>query len=245
MTWESEMNENKQHRLVAMEGPDQGRAYPLQGMICTLGRASDNTLVVDSPRVSRHHAQIRLLPSGAVIEDMGSTNGTWVNQRRLRGPHQLSSGDAISLADFISFRYEVEGEMRTEQVEGADRGRSTQVMGDDLPVPDDYAEAHDYPTPEPETGSDDVVFTPAYEPVTPGGTAPQVGEPVEARDRRPTWVYILIGILVLVIFACVAFAVYLWFAPLEFWEWVFDLFGVPMPTEGMLLWMKGALVIFS
>lgn len=230
------MNENREHMLVVVEGPDQGHTYPLQGMICTLGRASDNTLVIDSPRVSRHHAQIRLLPSGAVIEDMGSTNGTWVNQRRLRGPHELASGDLVSLADFISFRYVVEGGTRTEQFGVPDAGSSTQIMGDDLPVPDDYAEAHDYPTPEPQAGSDDVVFTPAYEPVTPGGGGPG-GEAVEAEGGRPTWVYVLIGVLVLLICACIGFAVYLWFAPVEFWERVFDLFGLPLPTESVLFWV--------
>jgi hypothetical protein len=230
------MNENKHHMLVVVEGSDQGHTYPLQGMICTLGRASDNTIVIDSPRVSRHHAQIRLLPSGAVIEDMGSTNGTWVNQRRVRGTHQLSSGDLISLADFISFRYRIEGEPHTERFGTPDEESSTQIMGDDLPVPDDYAKAHDYPTPEPGVGSDDVVFTPAYEPVTPDGTEDE--DFAETKDRRPTWVYILIGLLVLLICACVAFAVYLWFAPVEFWERVFDLFGIPMPTEGMILWVS-------
>ncbi len=235
------MNENKQHMLIVMEGPDQGHTYPLQGMICTLGRASDNTVVVDSPRVSRHHAQIRLMPSGAVIEDMGSTNGTWVNQRRLRGTHELASGDVISLADFISFRYVVEPESRTEQFDAPGVGGSTQVMDDDLPVPDAYTGDRDYVTPEPEEGLDDVVFTPAYEPVTPGVAASDIDESTGADQRRPTWVYILIGILVLLICACVAFAVYLWFAPVEFWERVFDLFGIPMPTEAMILWMGTSL----
>lgn len=231
------MNDDKQHMLIVVEGPNQERAYPLQGMICTLGRASDNTIVVDSPRVSRHHAQIRLLPSGMVIEDMGSTNGTWVNQRRLRGIHELSSGDLISLADFISFRYMVESETRAEQF-GARRGSSsTQVMDEDIPVPDAYAEERDDVTPEPEEVSDEVVFTPTYEPVMPEAAGPELGEPPDVEERRPTWVYILIGVLVLLICACVAFAVYLWFAPVEFWERVFDLFGLPMPTEGMLLWL--------
>ena len=232
------MSDDQQHMLVVVEGPNQGHTYPLQGMICTLGRASDNTLVIDSPRVSRHHAQIRLLPSGAVIEDMGSTNGTWVNQRRVRGKRELSSGDMISLADFISFRYLVESEGRTERFGGAGEGGSTQIMGDDLPVPDDYAEAHDYPTPEPAMGSeDDVVFTPAYEPVSPDMAASGMGDYGDMEEGRPTWVYILIGLLVILICACVAFAVYLWFAPVEFWQRVFDLFGIPMPTGVMLLWM--------
>jgi len=237
------MNENKQHTLVVVEGPDRGRTYALQGMICTLGRASDNTLVIDSPRVSRHHAQIRLLPSGAVIEDMGSTNGTWVNQRRLRDTHQLASGDLISLADFISFRYMVEGEPRTEKFGAPGGGSATQVMGEDAPGPDEYAASHDYPTPEPDVGSEDeVVFTPTYEPLTPEEGASDVGETAGAEKSRPTWVYVLIGVLVLLICACIAFGVYLWFAPVEFWERVFDLFGIPMPTEGLLLWISLSLL---
>ena len=84
------MENQTQHALIVAQGPNEGKRYVLQGLLCTLGRASDNTIVLDSSRVSRHHAQIRLLPTGTLVEDLGSTNGTWVNERRISEPTPLS-----------------------------------------------------------------------------------------------------------------------------------------------------------
>ncbi len=50
------------------------------------------------------------------------------------------------------------------------------------------------------------------------------------RPRRPQALYGVIGILVVLICLCVALAIYLWFAPLSFWERLFDLLGIPLPT---------------
>lgn len=59
--------------------------------------------------VSRQHATIRILDEGCVIEDLNSTNGTWINESRLvpQQPHSVQSGDLIRLGHlmiFISFR---------------------------------------------------------------------------------------------------------------------------------------------
>ena len=46
---------------------------------------------------------------GYTIEDLGSTNGTWVNERRTSGPHQLSNGESVRLGDNITLVYEMVG----------------------------------------------------------------------------------------------------------------------------------------
>ena len=207
--------------LIITEGPNQGQSYALQDMICTLGRTADNTIVIDSPRISRHHPQIRLLPDGAIVEDMGSTNGTWVNNRRLTGPHRLSPGDIIGLADYISFRFEVEEGMRTEKLAPAMPGTSTQVMGDapDIPgppPPPDYQEPYrQYPE----------SAAPSFAPAQP--SFPQ--QNVAPRPKRSQWTYIVIAILLILICVCAAVAVYLWFAPVTFWQRIFELFNIPVP----------------
>jgi general secretion pathway protein A len=61
-----------------------------------IGRTPDNDLQVDSRYVSRHHCQIVTTPGGSVLEDLNSTNGTYVRSKRVRR-HHLNDGDVISL----------------------------------------------------------------------------------------------------------------------------------------------------
>jgi predicted component of type VI protein secretion system len=73
----------------------------------TIGRAPDNQLVVNDPRVSSHHAQIRPEGQGYDIVDLGSSNGTFVNEQRLvpHVPRLLYAGDLIRIGD-TWFTYE-------------------------------------------------------------------------------------------------------------------------------------------
>ncbi len=211
--------ENQTRRLlVVTEGPNQGQAYVLQDMVCTIGRTADNTIVIDNPRISRHHTQIRLLPDGAVVEDMGSTNGTWLNGRALTSPQRLKPGDIIGLADYVAFRYEVEAGLPTVKL--TPPGTPTGVMTDyDAlmpPPPPAYEEPY-----------------PAY-PESAAAPLPQPAPTLQAvgatRPRRSQRVYIVIAILLILICLCAAVAVYLWFAPVEFWQKVFEIFNIPMPV---------------
>ncbi len=66
--------------------------------VLNLGRQRDNHIILDSPRVSRHHAQIRLRFGRYVLFDLGSSAGTTVNGQPVREA-VLQSGDVIKLAD--------------------------------------------------------------------------------------------------------------------------------------------------
>ena len=229
------MESQRQHTLVVTDGPSVGKAYPLQGMICTIGRSADNTLVLDSSRVSRRHLQIRLLPTGTMIEDLGSTNGTWVNGRGLVEPRTLSPGDQIRVADYITLEYVVEEAIGAATVISDTPGGATQMMQD--------TPRYEPPTPPPPPqGRDFVAYdaAPPGQPLGPVGpevdyVAPAEAAPLETPEppERPRWMGIVIGFLVIAICLCVALAVYLWFAPVTFWERVFDLLGVPMPTGAL------------
>lgn len=73
------------------------RAFPLDKAYITIGRSRENMIVVDDPRVSRHHAMIRLVGRNFVIIDLNSSGGTYLNgQRTSQGI--LYVGDLISLA---------------------------------------------------------------------------------------------------------------------------------------------------
>jgi pSer/pThr/pTyr-binding forkhead associated (FHA) protein len=84
-------------RLILRRDDKIVKRYPL-GPIATIGRLPDNTVVVDSPAVSGHHACVSLDGSTFVLEDLDSTNGTFVDDRRVTR-HTLKSGDVVRIGD--------------------------------------------------------------------------------------------------------------------------------------------------
>ncbi len=76
----------------------------------TIGRAPDNQLVINDPQASSHHAQIFPEGQGYQLTDIGSTNGTFVNEQRLypNSPRLLISGDVIRIGN-TNYTYEVSG----------------------------------------------------------------------------------------------------------------------------------------
>jgi hypothetical protein len=63
----------------------------------TMGRSRQCDVTVDDPNVSRTHAEVRPRGGSWVLSDLGSTNGTRLNRRRLEGPEVLKPGDEIEL----------------------------------------------------------------------------------------------------------------------------------------------------
>ena len=78
-----------------------GRQHPIKGS-CSLGRSAGNTIVLDSAKVSRRHALLHLQNIGELwLIDFGSSNGTFLNKRRIHRPIRLSDGDQITIGDQI------------------------------------------------------------------------------------------------------------------------------------------------
>jgi len=74
----------------------------------TLGRGPDSVLWIDDDTVSRRHARIRVENDRAVLEDLGSRNGTFVGERRIDGPVALRDGDRILLGS-LPLRFRASG----------------------------------------------------------------------------------------------------------------------------------------
>jgi len=72
--------------LITLQGPDAGRKYPLEASPIVLGRQFDSNVCLSGKAVSRHHAQILVRDSAYFLEDLGSSNGTFLNGKRLE-PH--------------------------------------------------------------------------------------------------------------------------------------------------------------
>lgn len=92
--------------LVVMYGPDLGRRVALEGTTFTIGRSSQNDLCIDHESVSRDHARILYRDGAHCIEDLGATNGTYVNDVAVTAPVTLTHGMQIrvgsSILKFIS-----------------------------------------------------------------------------------------------------------------------------------------------
>jgi two-component system, cell cycle response regulator len=87
--------------FVQIYGKDIGRKYALDKVQCTIGRGPDNTIVVDMDNVSRAHCKIFSGSGGHYIEDMGSTNGTFVNDVEISSRHKLGHSDLIKIGATI------------------------------------------------------------------------------------------------------------------------------------------------
>jgi serine/threonine protein kinase len=86
-------------KLEIVEGPEAGRCIALAGGVLEIGRDSAASLRLADPLVSRRHARISNEDGRAVIEDLGSSNGTLVNDRPVRGRLELSVGDKLVIGD--------------------------------------------------------------------------------------------------------------------------------------------------
>ena len=93
--------------LVVVDGPlkdfNPGQRIPVEGA-ASIGRESDNQVVIQDKTVSGRHAAIVYRAGRWWAEDLGSTNGTWVNDRRIDGPQPVDDGDLIQTGRF-SFRF--------------------------------------------------------------------------------------------------------------------------------------------
>ena len=86
-------------RLECIEGPAAGKVFPLEEDVRTIGRAPENGIVVDGMLASRYHAQIEKRGAQYVLIDRNSTNGTWVNGRRV-ADCALQRGDRVQIGNW-------------------------------------------------------------------------------------------------------------------------------------------------
>jgi pSer/pThr/pTyr-binding forkhead associated (FHA) protein len=78
-----------------------GREHHLTGETIVIGRAVENDIVITSKRVSREHACVRREGWRVMLEDLGSTNGTYLNDERVLSPVALHDEDRIKIGDVV------------------------------------------------------------------------------------------------------------------------------------------------
>jgi pSer/pThr/pTyr-binding forkhead associated (FHA) protein len=84
-------------KLLVVEGPLKGTVIPLNLGQVTIGRAPDSTLVIDDDYASSRHARVYPSEGTWVIEDLGSTNGTWIDRARITNPTVLPVGTPVRI----------------------------------------------------------------------------------------------------------------------------------------------------
>ncbi|MEU1706302.1 FHA domain-containing protein [Streptomyces sp. NPDC005706] len=93
---------NAPTKLVVSEGTLTGTTVALQGQTITLGRAHDSTIVLDDDYASSRHARIYPDRDGQwIVEDLGSTNGTYLDRSRLTTPTPIPLGAPIRIGKTV------------------------------------------------------------------------------------------------------------------------------------------------
>ncbi len=89
-------------KLVVLQGDIRGQILDLTGSDLRIGRQDDNTLVLRSEKISRHHGRIYRNNEGFWFEDLGSFNGSALNGRALtpQEPRRLHHQDTLQLCDY-------------------------------------------------------------------------------------------------------------------------------------------------
>jgi predicted component of type VI protein secretion system len=163
-------------RMIVRTGPNPGTTYDLTKEVSLLGRDVSNDIILGDAEISRQHSRLTRTPGGYVLEDLGSTNGTFVNGERLMAPRVLNPGDLVALGENVSLTFDA------ATPEAAATVASTVAQPDEADVPaaaPARAEA-----------------TPAAPVVKPA----QAPAPSEKKGRSP-WLFAGIGCFVMIV-AC-------------------------------------------
>lgn len=94
------------HRLIVRTGPNPGMVFDLTKEVTLIGRDVTNDIVVGDPELSRQHARLTRTPAGYILEDLGSTNGTFVNSERLVTARALSAGNLLGFGENVTVTFD-------------------------------------------------------------------------------------------------------------------------------------------
>ena len=98
---------DRQPVLVATSGPLEGARFPVCAEGLSLGRDPDCTVVLDDANISRFHARLVFHNSAIWVQDVGSRNGVFLNEKRVVRHKQFSPGDELVIGEHV-FTLELE-----------------------------------------------------------------------------------------------------------------------------------------
>jgi diguanylate cyclase (GGDEF)-like protein len=120
----------KTYWLLLLDCGKVAKQFSLGKNRCVIGRSEDTDLTLSNSDVSRHHAAVRFQRGRYIIEDLNSTNGTYVNGQKIE-EHSLKPGDEISIGDHsIIFDDGTSSYFNIEETEITHRGKETAIIAD-------------------------------------------------------------------------------------------------------------------
>ena len=187
------------YQLVMKTGPAPGKTYLLEKSEVYIGRDVANDVFINDAEVSRRHARLIQQGGAYLVEDLGSTNGTYVNGQRIGGPSPLHSGDTVYLGENVSLSFE--GLLHDRDTMAASAPAPAFVPTPVSPAPSPPLPQEVYPPPQP-----------AYS----GRVPPQPIEPLYPEESRSRRVWLWGGCGCLLVLACLAGAATLWYIDANF-----------------------------
>jgi len=203
-----------QYHFVMRSGPTVGKIYPLDAPEITIGRDAGNTITINDGEVSRKHARMELRGSTYLIQDLGSTNGTFVNGARISAMQVLNAGDTVAFGQGIVLVYEPVADQNATILSSKPPQPSSQVTAQSpMPIPTPKPSPAPSPAPRPAPVSAPVskpasapapvsrpapVPPPVYSGQVPAGPVPVPPEPAPEKKKFPVWLIVVIVLLVLI-----------------------------------------------
>ena len=182
------MQSSGSFRLIVRRGPQPNQIYELNKDIITLGRDITNDIVINDPEVSRHHCRMTRGGGGYTLEDLGSTNGTFVNGQRLTGARPLAGGDMVGLGETVTLGYE-------STIAAPEPGQQATMMGASAqPAPYQAQPSYQQPSYQ----------QPQQQYAPPPAPQYQYQEPVPASGGLGRWFFLGCGCLIVL---CIVLAV--------------------------------------
>lgn len=87
--------------LVVLTGSEETKRIRLRNQGHVIGRSADADITIDDPYSSEFHARVGIQDQRVIVHDLGSTNGTYVNGRRVTSPTTASRGDTVQIGKTI------------------------------------------------------------------------------------------------------------------------------------------------
>jgi hypothetical protein len=189
------------YQLVMETGPTPGKAYALERSEVYIGRDVHNDVVINDAEVSRRHARLVAEAGSYLLEDLGSTNGTFVNGMRIAGPHLMRPGENIHLGENVILRFE----------QAPYDPDATMASAAESPPPRPQPQPRETYQPPPPRQEQSYESEPFYSGQVPPGPEEF---PAPPESRRNMWLWISCGCLVIV--ACVVLLAVLWYIDRNF-----------------------------